>query len=91
MGLSPRVGRVGLPESAPPKALDVNCSERYENLVAAGKLNNVIGDKSHSWYFHDDRWYADLAATISGKIDRNAVPTRNIVAGKDNDFVLKPA
>jgi pimeloyl-ACP methyl ester carboxylesterase len=88
VGLSPRVGRVGLPMDAPPKGLDVDCSARYQQLEAAGELGGVIGDPTHSWYFHDDRWYVDLAQALRGKIDRNQIAGRAPVSGAPNDFRL---
>ncbi len=42
---------------------------------------------SHSWYLEDEVWYDDLAFTLQGNIDRNAIPTRTKIG--ENDFVLK--
>lgn len=89
VGLSPRVGRVGLPETAPAKALDVNCTGRYEVIAKNGPPGGMIGDPTHSWYFHDAKWMQDLAHTLAGKLDRNAIPTRTPSGAGDNDFMLK--
>ena len=37
---------------------------------------NDAGNWSHSWHFYDDTFARDLAATLIGDIDRNAIPTR---------------
>lgn len=87
-GLSSRVGRVGLPAETPSLALDVDCTERYEAISVNGPPL-TIGSPSHSWYFHDTHWMADLAYTLAGKIDRNAIPTRKKASSLENDFVLK--
>ena len=91
VGLSPRVGRVGLPASAPDKAVDVDCSARFEALLAAGKAD-ASGTGSHAFYFNDPLFYADLAATLLGRVDRAALPTRERYAGGGPpSFRLKPA
>lgn len=70
VGMSPRVGRVGLPADAPDKAVNVDCTERY----AAQDVVGLAG--SHSWYFDDQLFLKDLAITLKGAVDRTAVPTR---------------
>jgi len=91
VGLSPRVGRVGLPASAPAKAVNVDCSDRFDARLAAGKARaSSIG--SHTFYFDDPLFYADLAATLLGRVDRVALPTRERYAGDGPpSFRLKPA
>jgi len=83
-----RVGRVGMPMDTPghEKALDVDCGPRY-NAVPDHKFKVIDGMASHSWYLEDSIWYDDLAYTLKGQIDRNAIPTRTRV--EENDFVLK--
>jgi pimeloyl-ACP methyl ester carboxylesterase len=88
VGLSPRAGRVGLPIDAPAKACDVDCSKRYLAFSASGQSATVIGDKTHSWYFHDQVWMNDLAATLRGDVDRNLIAGRTSAPGGPNDFVL---
>ncbi len=88
VGLSPRAGRVGLPQDAPAKAADVDCSQRYQAFDAAGGTAAVIGDASHSWYFHDQVWMKDLAATLRGDVDRNLIAGRSPASGQPNDFIM---
>ena len=85
--ISSRVGRVGMPVDTPAheKALDVDCSLRY-TAVPDRKFTVIDGMTSHSWYLEDPIWYDDLAFTLKGQIDRDAIPTRTRI-GK-NDFVL---
>jgi esterase/lipase superfamily enzyme len=88
LGLSPRVGRVGLPAQSPDKAIDINCSTHYEaslpQLQAAVPAGVFL---SHSWYFYDQTFMADLASTLSGAKDRNVLPTRT-EAEAPNSFTL---
>ena len=51
------------------------------------ELNEIEGMVSHSWYLEDKVWYDDLAYTLAGKMDRNAIPTRTRAG--ENDFVLE--
>eukprot|EP00656_Telonema_subtile_P022079 TRINITY_DN2313_c0_g1_i1.p1 TRINITY_DN2313_c0_g1~~TRINITY_DN2313_c0_g1_i1.p1 ORF type:complete len:124 (+),score=21.02 TRINITY_DN2313_c0_g1_i1:128-499(+) len=76
LGLRNRVGRSGLPDDAPHRAVNVNCDRR----VAATPRKD--DDKSHSWYFDDEVFYQDLALTLGGKHDRWAMPTRHQEGGK---------
>ncbi len=88
--ISSRVGRVGMPSAetqTDDKAVDVNCTPHYE-MLPHGDFKVIKGMESHSWYFEDSLWYDDLAYTLAGQLDRNAIPTRTKLA--TNDFVLKP-
>jgi esterase/lipase superfamily enzyme len=82
-----RVGRVGMPVDtpSPEKAVDVDCGPRYDK-AAITKFTEIDGMISHSWYLEDAVWYDDLAHTIRGELDRNAIPTRRSVGA--SDFVL---
>jgi esterase/lipase superfamily enzyme len=71
VGLSPRVGRVGLPADAPEKAANVDCSDYYHRTYPSAGLT-----QSHSWYFEDATFHKDLAITLIGAIDRYRIPTR---------------
>ena len=71
IGLSPRVGRVGLPMDAPSKAANLNCSTYYFKTYGEGTLS-----QSHAWYFTDSTFHKDLAITLRGAIDRHVIPTR---------------
>ena len=82
-----RVGRVGMPVDTPAheKAVDVDCGPRFDK-AAITKFAEIDGMISHSWYLEDAIWYDDLAHTLKGELDRNAIPTRSKVGA--NDFVL---
>jgi esterase/lipase superfamily enzyme len=82
VGVKNRVGRIGLPEDAPGKAVDVNCGNYYD--ANKDKLDVKIGAHSHSWYFYSDEWYKDAVLTIKGDLDRSVLPTR----GFDTDNIL---
>lgn len=88
LDISARVGRVGMPVDTPAhsKAVDVDCGPRFV-AVKDRKLQVIDGMTSHSWYLEDPCWYDDLAYTLQGGVDRNAIPTRTRVG--ENDFVLK--
>jgi hypothetical protein len=86
--ISARVGRVGMPVETPAhdKAVDVDCGPRYA-AVPDRKFVAIQGMQSHSWYLEDAVWLDDLAYTLKGQMDRNAIPTRTRVG--PNDFVLR--
>lgn len=79
-GLEPRVGRVGLPSTAPAKAVNVNCGEYYQSMIQQRDPATIIGSKSHSWYFGDLVFTRDLAETLKGDLDRHAIDTRQQLA-----------
>ncbi|GLR89259.1 alpha/beta hydrolase [Bradyrhizobium iriomotense] len=78
VGLSPRVGRVGLPADAPTKAVNVNCSDHFHATYPPTGNVTLDAVTSHSWYFSDSTFHRDLATTLKGAIDRTLIPTRNI-------------
>ena len=86
--ISARVGRVGMPVETPAhdKAVDVDCGPRYA-AVPDRKFVAIQGMQSHSWYLEDAVWLDDLAYTLKGQMDRNAIPSRTRVG--PNDFVLR--
>jgi esterase/lipase superfamily enzyme len=88
IGIAPRVGRVGLPPNAPQKTVNVDCSLRFQNFVAA-EGSDVVSDveQSHGWYFSDPNFYADLAATLQGSNDRMVIAGRSI--GTDGALILR--
>ncbi|MEM6482097.1 MAG: alpha/beta hydrolase, partial [Pseudomonadota bacterium] len=73
IGVSPRAGRIGLPDSVPEKAVDVFCGAYYKKNVDP-ELDEL--SKAHTWYFDDDRLLRDVSFTIAGDIDRAAIPGR---------------
>lgn len=72
LGLSSRIGRVGLPSDTPDTVVNINVGRHYRSL----KPNRQHPSWSHSWYFEDITFSEDLVATLMGDIDRNAIPTR---------------
>lgn len=80
VGAKNRVGRIGLPENIPSKAVDVNCGQYYNKYKET--LNVEVGSHSHSWYFYSNDWYKDAFETILGELDRNVIPTRVKENGK---------
>jgi pimeloyl-ACP methyl ester carboxylesterase len=75
-GLSPRVGRVGLPSNAPPQAVNVECGEYYQQMIKPADDSDFISTTSHSWQIGDPVFSKDLAYTLNGDLDRRAIPTR---------------
>jgi esterase/lipase superfamily enzyme len=76
VGLSPRVGRVGLPAAMPSKAVNVDCTDRSRAMQGDAALEADGGEPTHVFYFYDPQWYADLALTLDGRADRQAIDTR---------------
>jgi esterase/lipase superfamily enzyme len=87
VGLAPRVGRVGLPEQAHSKAVDVDCTDYFAAMksdaaLAKAEQPDGIDDHGHSWYFGNQRFMRDLFETLRGDFDRTEVPTREMIQGK---------
>jgi pimeloyl-ACP methyl ester carboxylesterase len=80
LGVAPRAGRVGLPEDAHPKAVDVDCGPYFATLDP-GKCD-FYGTFNHSWHIGNRVFARDLAMTLEGGIDRKAIPTRNFREGR---------
>lgn len=81
LGMAPRVGRVGLPEDAPPKAVNVDCTGYYKQMeqqpaVKTADQVEELGSFSHSWHIGNRTFAADLFETLRGDLDRHAIPTR---------------
>ena len=76
LGTAPRAGRVGLPESIPAKAVNVDCSEYFAGKDPA--QSDFVGTFNHSWHIGDPVFALDLAMTLEGAIDRHAIPTRRV-------------
>jgi esterase/lipase superfamily enzyme len=79
VGVSPRVGRIGLPDVVPAKAVNVDCGDHYDSRRAdfAG-----IANADHSWWFSDRTFLRDVHYTLKGALDRDVIPTRVKVNGK---------
>ena len=79
LGVSPRVGRVGLPADANAKAINVDCSAYFQALPP--DLNAGLS-WTHSWHFGNPVFARDLAMSLEGAIDRHSIPTRSATNGK---------
>lgn len=85
IGVSPRVGRIGLPDTIPQKAVNLNCGAYFKkHETGFGGLKYA----GHTWYFEDQRLFDDICATIKGDIDRHMIPTR--APGSDGGLHLAP-
>jgi esterase/lipase superfamily enzyme len=83
-GGTKRSGRYGLGPWPAPAFKDVSCVDRYLSDNPQRKRTDT---HSHSWYFKDDRFYEDLAKTLSGASDKT-MPTRERLTNGDQR--LKP-
>lgn len=85
VGMSPRVGREGLPSDVPKKAVNVDCSEYFNNLESnpkyASDQSARIGSFDHSWHIGNKVFAMDMFETIKGDWDRLVIPTRELVDG----------
>lgn len=78
LGTSPRAGRAGLAADAHAKAVNVDCGDYF--LTKDPDASNFRGTFNHSWHIGDELFALDLALTLEGGIDRNALPTRERTA-----------
>lgn len=69
-GVAPRAGRRGLPDDTPSKAVNIDCGDHFRATYAGSD------DNGHSWYFEDEVFLADLAATLAGNRDRSVIARR---------------
>jgi esterase/lipase superfamily enzyme len=90
--LAPRMGRVGLPDAAPPLMCEVNCNALFEK-ISPNDLANLSPVLTHCFYFDQPEFWRDVVLTLGGGIDRNIFPTRNTDPDNSlaNRFQLKPA
>ena len=75
VGVAPRAGRVGIPAELPRKAVDVDCSARFDAVAEAYSRDKFAG---HRWYFTDEVFLRDAYETIMGDTDRESVSTRTL-------------
>lgn len=80
VGAKNRVGRVGLPENSPQKAVDVECGNYY--MKNKSNFDIVNGEPTHAWYFYSDEWMKDAYETIALRVDRTVISTREMVDGE---------
>ena len=72
IGVAPRAGRHGLGHPRHEKSVNVYCGLHYEQTVT---MKDVWS--GHLWYFDDQTFMLDVFHTISGRLDRAAIPTRD--------------
>ena len=73
------VSRHHLPEDAPQKGVNVDCSQHFEDTYGA---QGPGLSQTHSWYFTDDLFLKELAITLLGTVDRLKIPTRGPGPGR---------
>ncbi len=83
LGMAPRVGRVGLPRSAPAMAVNVDCTEYFQSIeldpaLRAAEQRIELGRLAHSWHIGNRIFAMDLFETLRGDRDREAIPTRRL-------------
>lgn len=93
LGVAPRVGRSGLPGTAPPQAVNVDCTAYYARLAADSspiaaedQPHGFVGTQSHSWYFGNRAFTRDLFGVVIGE-DHTVLPTRAVAP--DGSLVLQ--
>jgi hypothetical protein len=58
----------------------VDCSDYF--VTKDPKQSRFVGTFNHSWHVGDPEFALDLAMTLEGGIDREALTTRRTVAGE---------
>lgn len=79
LGVSPRVGRVGLPANAPSKAVNVDVGPYFD---AHREGFDSVANADHTFYFYDASFLRDVFLTLTGNIDRSSIPGRFVENGK---------
>lgn len=77
-GVAPRAGRHGLPEDAPPKGVNVDCSD-YWTAIPTDRA--TIGNRAHSWHIGDPVFTRDCWDTMLGT-ENQSYGTRVTANGK---------
>lgn len=80
LGTAPRAGRVGLPEKADGKCVNVDCSDYFCTLDP--RKASYWGTFAHSWHIGDGIFSRDLAMTLEARFDRYVIPTREEKGGE---------
>ena len=80
LGTAPRAGRIGLPNDVTRKAVNVDCSDYFASKDP--NQSTFVGTFNHSWHIGDPEFALDLAMTLEGTIDRDAITTRRSVDGR---------
>jgi len=75
LGLAPRLGRVGLPDDAPPGMCQVDCSALFDKVYPSLE-SHLDPALTHCFYFQQDVFWQDVVLTLAGGLDRSVIPTR---------------
>jgi esterase/lipase superfamily enzyme len=91
VGMSPRVGREGLPVDIPAKAVNIDCSAYFQRLSTDPAVKQAdqlaeIGTFDHSWQIGNRVFTRDLFETLKDDLSRAVIPTRR---GATGGLVLK--
>lgn len=87
VGVAPRAGRVGLPELAPQRAVDIDCSAYHQALLtdparqANDQPHGFLGNQDHSWFIGNRVFTLDLFETLKGDLDRSIIAAREPIGG----------
>ncbi len=84
VGVAPRVGRNGMNKPHHTKAANVYCGERFKTGGFAQTVNS-----GHTFYFDDPVFMQDVFHTVSGRLDREELPTR-APTNQGNLALIKP-
>lgn len=95
LGVAPRVGRVGLPQDAPSRSVNVDCSKYFEKLSSDALTRQAdqieeIGLFDHSWHIGNKVFSRDLFEVLRGDIDRTVIPTRQPTSNGTLELVRTP-
>jgi len=71
IGVAPRVGRNGMTQPFHHKAANIYCGQRFKSGGFDDGLN-----AGHAFYFDDPVFLQDVFHTVSGRLDREEIPTR---------------
>jgi esterase/lipase superfamily enzyme len=86
--MAPRLGRVGLPDDAPPSMCEVDCGDLFaKDYPDAGQ--QLSPSLTHCFYFQRNEFWRDVALTLAGGLDRSRIPTRDPTIAADR-FILDP-
>lgn len=96
MGIAPRVGRIGLPNNVPAKAVNVDCTRYFAQLASNDKNNDLyrrdqqveIGTFEHSWHIGNLGFARDLFETLKGDLNREVFPTRQLKDGNVLELIV---
>ena len=86
VGVAHRLGRVGLPDNAPGRAVNVDCSDYYKTIP---RNQPMIGTPNHSWHIGDPVFTRDMIETMNG-LDREGMRTRKPLEAENRFELMAP-